>query len=1016
MHVSPTAWRDLSRLLDEALDLHPAERAAWLDRQAASQPDRAGALRKLLAAHATSETADLLARLPAVSQEPMVMRDGLAIGDRVGPYRLVRALGSGGMAEVWLAERADGAFAREVALKLPHASLLRRDLAARFARERDILARLEHPHIARLYDAGVSAEGLPYLAMEYVDGRTIGDYCDHSRLDLAARLRLFVQVQDAVQYAHARLVIHRDLKPSNVLVTSEGQARLLDFGIAKLLADDRTSRETQLTQSAGRVLTPDYASPEQIKGEALTTATDIYSLGVMLYELLCGQRPYRLKLASVAQLEEAIVSADPPKPSASIGEDGARSRGTTPRKLAHALAGDLDTIVAKALAKAPAQRYDSAAAFAKDLERHLQGLPVLAQPDSLAYRARKFVRRRKLESAVAAAVLIALVGGAYAQVAVAAALLAGSGVALWQARAARREAANALQGRSQALAAAARAETVKQFVVSFFEAADVSAGGSRKTSALDLLKQARERLDAAQITDDAVRVELLTVIGNGLGGIGELQLAAPVLDEALRLADASLGASHPMASAAHLGYAKLVYDRGDVALSAPHFDLAEQGFRLAGQPVGLAAALRGKASIAQQAGDFDAAIAFAQQAIDEAERQPVDPRALIRACLHLAYMTHQGRRKGALEPARRAHELARRHFGDQPADLLLEAQSFHVARLGDEGDIEAALAELKELLRQRIELLGPEHPSVEDAHAMLAELWLRAGDPLAAVDNDRQHLRIELARNPDRPMQHQANIRAQLATALASARRYDEALAEFRAAEQIYAGLNDAGNPRARLARSAAAMMLTRMARLDEAQAIFTELAVSPSHNSVEAALIDARLGMLRNAQGRHGEAEELLRGAAEAFRDSPTDRYRSLQLLELGRVLVDAGRAAQAIEVLNEARELFAKSQRNGSPDLADIAVNIARAHFALGHAQDALRAAEEAAAFWSRFDSSHPDAGAALLWLARALAATGRDAEAHNALRQAAAILASAGLPGDRALLEQTQRELGGPETARR
>jgi len=337
--MPPAAWPEISRLLDEALDLEPATRADWLAALKQRAPALAPTVARLLAAHAKSETDDVLQRLPQLAS---VARDHpphpdteLAPGVRVGPYRLVRELGRGGMADVWLAQRADGAFARDVALKLPHASRLRRDLAARFTRERDILARLEHPNIARLYDAGVD-DGLPYLAMEYVDGATLLDDSDARRLDLPARLALFAQVLDAVRYAHANLVIHRDLKPSNILVTASGEVRLLDFGIAKLLGTEDATQETQLTRVAGRALTPDYASPEQVRGETLTVASDVYTLGVVLYELLCGARPYRLRHASVAQLEQAILEAPVVAPSSALTEAAALARGGTLRRVARA--------------------------------------------------------------------------------------------------------------------------------------------------------------------------------------------------------------------------------------------------------------------------------------------------------------------------------------------------------------------------------------------------------------------------------------------------------------------------------------------------------------------------------------------------------------------------------------------------------------------------------------------------------------------------------------------------------
>ena len=413
MKISTADWNTVSKLLDEALDLAPVARATWLEHLAGSQPALAPSLRQLLAAHATSETADVMARLPKLSGAPAASKPpGLNTGDGVGPYRLKIKLGAGGMADVWLAERADGAFARDVALKLPRINRLRQDLAVRFARERDILARLEHPHIARLYDAGVSDDGLPYLAMEFVDGQSITTYCDAKRLDIAARLGLFAQVLGAVQFAHANLIIHRDLKPSNILVGNDGQVRLLDFGIAKLLTDGESALETQLTQSVGRALTPDYASPEQIRGEPLTIASDVYSLGVVLYELLAGNRPYVLKLQSAAQLELAILETESARPSTHTAASAAALRGTTARQLTRSLAGDLDTIVLKALAKQPAQRYGTIAAFADDLQRYRDGNPVAATPPSRWYRARKFVIRNRLGVGAAAAVGVSLIAAA----------------------------------------------------------------------------------------------------------------------------------------------------------------------------------------------------------------------------------------------------------------------------------------------------------------------------------------------------------------------------------------------------------------------------------------------------------------------------------------------------------------------------------------------------------------------------------------------------------------------------
>jgi eukaryotic-like serine/threonine-protein kinase len=397
----------MSRLLDEALPLDDEGRRRWLDALSPEYQSLADALRAaLLPAGGESDLAASLEAGAGSDRERLASR--LRAGDQIGPYRLIRLLGEGGMAEVWLAQRADGAFKREVALKVPLLLRLRDDLASRFVRERDILAALEHPNIARLYDAGVSSNGLPYLAMEYVAGEPLTAWCDARRLGIRERVKLFLQVLDAVQYAHVQRVIHRDIKPSNILVTDSGQVRLLDFGVAKLLAQDEAPSD--LTQRYGRVLTPDYASPELVHGERIDVASDVYSLGVVLYELLSGNRPYHLKAGtSVAQLEHAITLVEVKRLGTEAGDDAADRRGTTTHQLRRRLRGDLDAIVLKALAKVPASRYESASACAEDLQRSLSGEPVEARPNTLGYRCAKFVQRHRtgLTTTLAAAVLVA---------------------------------------------------------------------------------------------------------------------------------------------------------------------------------------------------------------------------------------------------------------------------------------------------------------------------------------------------------------------------------------------------------------------------------------------------------------------------------------------------------------------------------------------------------------------------------------------------------------------------------
>jgi eukaryotic-like serine/threonine-protein kinase len=403
---------DLSRLLDRALELPADQRGPWLEQLTEVSAPVRQKLGELLSRAERLERDDFLGTLPDLNlqiQEGSEGRIGPVAGDVIGAYRLIRELGQGGMASVWLADRVDGRLQRQIALKLPHTSPRSR-LAERLDRERDILAGLTHPNIARLYDAGLSASGQPFLAMEYVEGIPFLAHCDAARLGIEGRLDLFIQVLEAVRYAHSRLVIHRDLKPSNILVTAQNQVALLDFGIAKLLVDGETL-ETELTQQGGRSLTPSYASPEQILGLPLSTGTDIYSLGVVLYELLTGVLPYRLKRNSRGALEDAIVESALTRPSQGTLAGQAQLCGITPARLAKTLRGDLDAIVSRALRKAPTERYADAHEFADDLRRCLEHQPVRAREGARTYLLQRFARRHWRSLSAALALFVILIAG-----------------------------------------------------------------------------------------------------------------------------------------------------------------------------------------------------------------------------------------------------------------------------------------------------------------------------------------------------------------------------------------------------------------------------------------------------------------------------------------------------------------------------------------------------------------------------------------------------------------------------
>jgi serine/threonine-protein kinase len=502
--LAPEQWTLLRRLLREALDMPPSAREAWLARLPAEQASFTPRLRALLS-HADAGASDQLVQtLPKFETADFAPPPSLAerSGELIGPYRLVRLIGEGGMASVWLAERADWPEQRRVALKLPHGAWRRSGLAERFARERAILSALEHPHIARLYDAGLTPAGQPYLALEFVDGERIDRWCDAHALGVPERLALFLQVCEAVAHAHARLIVHRDIKPSNVLVDASGEVRLLDFGIAKLLAGD-AAVETELTRESGRALTPEYAAPEQIEGEPVGTATDTYSMGVLLYELLAERHPYAsgpLPLAARAQL---ALTADVARPS-DAAADPARRR---------ALRGDLDTIVLKALRKRPAERYVSADALAADLRRYLAHEPVLARPDSTAYRLRKLLRRHRVAVGAGAAVTLALASGA--------------GIALWQASEARLQRDAALQAQAQA-ERAGRVATAESELSGFLLMEMASSSDELAAQ----LERARRMFDVQYRDDPALRGRLLMHLGGLFNGRSDIARARALWAEA----------------------------------------------------------------------------------------------------------------------------------------------------------------------------------------------------------------------------------------------------------------------------------------------------------------------------------------------------------------------------------------------------------------------------------------------------------------------------------------------------
>jgi serine/threonine protein kinase/tetratricopeptide (TPR) repeat protein len=458
MTSPPPDWPRALALLDLALALPLARRETWLAQTAASDPLVAPLLRKLLLAHGRVETHEILATLPKLQRTKRTSDAGTA-GLRVGPFELLEPLGRGGMGSVWRARYADGRLKRDVAVKLPASTedpTALHNLRERFARERDFLAQLEHPHIARLYDAGVSDSGQPYLAMEYVAGLPIDAHCDAQRLPIKARLNLFSQVLDAVGHAHQQLVLHRDLKSSNVLVDDKGQVRLLDFGVARLLPTPQTAdtdaQQGELTERAGAAFTLGHAAPEQVNHGPLSTATDVYALGVMLYRLLTGLSPYQPARDTRGALEDAVLLATPEAASTRLfAPEALAARQTSSGELRKALRDDLDVILGKAMKKSPQERYATVTALTDDLQRHLAQQPISAHADSGWYRMRLFVARNRVAVTASSLAVLTLMGTA--------------GTAVWQAQVSARNAA-------QAAKEAARANTAQKFFAGLLSKAD----------------------------------------------------------------------------------------------------------------------------------------------------------------------------------------------------------------------------------------------------------------------------------------------------------------------------------------------------------------------------------------------------------------------------------------------------------------------------------------------------------------------------------------------------------------
>jgi eukaryotic-like serine/threonine-protein kinase len=739
----PSGQEEIRAIFLKVLDAATEERDAVLEASCGLDGDLRREVEELLAASLDADEV-LWSLARRVRIPPGHANTGFfAEGRRLGAYRLLRQIGQGGMGAVYLAERADRQFEKKVAIKLLPLGLNTGSERERFLAERQILAQLEHPDIARLLDAGIADDGTPFFVMEYIDGEPIDRYCDRWSLSIPERIDLFLQVCDAVEYAHRNLVVHRDLKPGNIMVTPAGAVKLLDFGIAKVLDADSVAGTTALTHQVGLPMTPAYASPEQVRGEPITTATDVYALGVLLYQLLAGRPPYDVRGLSPADLERVICSVEPIAPSAAAlkraagSGPAADSATTSAHKRAHRLRGDLDTIVLMALRKEPDRRYRSAAALADDLVLHRQGRPVSARPNRFAYRAGKFARRRPgvLAAAVAAVVILAGFGS----------LLAAHADRLEVERnVARVEAARAEEERDRAELEVAKAEQVTDFLVGLFEAFDPTHSRGENLSARQLLE--RGVAQAERLTGDPqAQADLFEALDRVHRSLGLYPQALTLAERALTLRRELLGDEHPYVAASLSNLAEVLRLRGDfVGAEAHHRQaLALRRTLFGDEHPEVAASLNYLGEVRRHRGDFTGAEAFHREALALRRRLLGDEHAAVATSLNdlAEARRQQGDHEGAAAHHREALAMRQRLFGDEHPMVAASLTNLGLA-LGQKGDEEGAEAYHRQGLALWRKLLGEEHPAVAGSLNALAIALERRGDLEGAEAYHRQALEM----------------------------------------------------------------------------------------------------------------------------------------------------------------------------------------------------------------------------------------------------------------------------------
>jgi serine/threonine-protein kinase len=892
---SAERWSELQPRVDELLALTPQERGHRLAALERNDAATAAELRGLLAGLDASD-GPLAARPPADSFAPP---QAPAAGDAVGPWTLVSMLGAGGMGTVWRARRADGRFEGEAAIKLLRSGQFDRQAQQRFRREGAILGRLQHAGIARLLDAGVTGTGQPYLVIDLVDGMPIDRWCLARGLGVRAIVELFVSALDAVAAAHAQLVIHRDLKPSNILVDRGGRVRLLDFGIARLLDEETPG----LTREGALALTPRYAAPEQFEGAALGTAADVYALGVVLFELLTGSHPSGLPMnASMLDHMQA----------ASAGGFDAASRRAPAR--ARELRGDLDTVLAGALAPRPEARYATVTALRDDLQRHLRHEPVQARATPPWDRLGKLLRRRPLESAGVAAAALAIPAGTHLQAAVMLSLAAGVSVSLWQARRARHEA-------RAAQVAQARAEAVKAFIASIFGQAVPRQGAGGVVTAADLLHAAAGRLGSELRAEPEVAAELMALIGASFLELGDVPAARGVLPEAVSRCELAFGRLHTTTLRVRRLEVVSYNVMGELATSERLLPplLADLRARLPATASDLVAALRSHSFVLTKRGAETLAIEALEEAwrlgreqLGEDDADTLNAAGLLGNTLN-AFMRYPE----ALQVLDEALALARRKFGAQrPHVLLTMMEGWHADVLANVGRLPQAISELRQVLTDQLGLDGGDTTRNRYTRMALGRALADFGELVEALAQTRAALAVDDRLHPQ-PTVDKGNLHFQIGWILAESGQAAEALQAFEQAESITQAAGG-GQPKAallRLAHRANALLACGRApeALAEAGSVLQPQAVAaPTAQALAARVRTAALRRL----GRADEADRHLAAmldAAHAPGLAPQQRWRAC--VEAAALHLDRGRRSEALQQLEPVLPEIVSGQAPQSP-----------------------------------------------------------------------------------------------------